>query len=156
MLLVPYYGYASVYLGEHLSFNKTAIALSEAANRALGGHHIQAKIFERVYAVNIYYPILIHVSFRFLIMVPVFGVSEELNGIDRVQEKAVRYFLGVHRFAPIHMLYGDIGWIPCHVQHKSSVIRLWNKVTTSSASGLTSKVFYWDLLYSCICKPPYQ
>ena len=78
----------------------------------------------------------------------VWGIKE-FNEMDRVQEKAIRYFLGVHRFAPIHMLYGDIGWIPCHVQHKSSVIRLWNRLATLSASRVTSKVFHWDLLYSC-------
>ena len=47
------------------------------------------------------------------------------------------------------MLYGDIGWIPCHVQLKSSVIRVWKRLTTLSASRVSSKVFHWDLLYSC-------
>ena len=36
LLLVPDYKYLGVYLDEHLSFKKTATALSEAASRALG------------------------------------------------------------------------------------------------------------------------
>ena len=109
---------------------------------------IQANIFERMYVVNIYY---LFSSCVFPILDYDAGVwgSKEFNEIDRVQEKAIRYFLGVHRFAPIHMLYGDIGWISCLVQHKSSVIRLWNRLATLSPSRVTSKVFHWDLLYSC-------
>ena len=148
LLLVPDYKYLGVYLDEHLSFKKTAIALSEAASRALGAIRYRLRIlkecmlstFSTLFS-SCVIPILDYGA-------GVWGIKE-FNEIDRVQEKAIRYFLGVHRFAPIHMLYGDIGWIPCHVQHKSSVIRFWNRLATLSASRVTSKVFHWDLLYSC-------
>ena len=148
LLLVPDYKYLGVYLDEHLSFKKTATALSEAASHALGAIRYRLRFlkecmlstFTTLFS-SCVFPILDYGA-------GVWGIKE-FNEIDRVQEKAIRYFLGVHRFAPIHMLYGDIGWIPCHVQHKSSVIRLWNRLTTLSASRVTSKVFHWDLLYSC-------
>ena len=40
------------------------------------------------------------------------------QSIDHIQNRAIRYCLGVHRFAPILAIHGDIGWIP-------SQYRLW-------------------------------
>ena len=46
LLLVPHYKYLGVYLDEHFSFKKTAIALSEAASRALGAIRYRLRFFK--------------------------------------------------------------------------------------------------------------
>ena len=118
LLLVPDYKYLGVYLDEHMAFKKTANALSEAASRALGAIRYRLRFLKRMYVGNIYYPIFIMcLSYSWLWRRCFIWGIKEFKEINRVQEKAIRYFFGVHRFVPIHMLYGDIGLIPCHVQH---------------------------------------
>lgn len=46
---------------------------------------------------------------------------KKFQSINNVQNRAVRYFLGVHRFATTWSVYGDTEWIP-------SQYRLWINV----------------------------
>ena len=45
-------------------------------------------------------------------------VFKSYQNIDNVQNRTMRYFLGVHRFTPIPAMVGDTGWL-------SSVYRRW-------------------------------
>ena len=51
-------------------------------------------------------------------VVPVLDYSSSVWGfndyasIDAVQNRTIRYFLGVHRFAPKVAINGDAGWLP--------------------------------------------
>ena len=33
-----------------------------------------------------------------------------INKLENVQNRAMRTYLGVHRFSPLHCIYGDMGW----------------------------------------------
>ena len=52
------------------------------------------------------------------------------------------------RRAHIHMLYGDVRWVPCNLRHKLSAARLWNRLVSLPTTRITSQVFLWDLSYS--------
>ena len=39
----------------------------------------------------------------------VWGAAEDHN--DVVQNRALRYFLGVHKFTPVSALIGDMAWL---------------------------------------------
>ncbi len=50
------------------------------------------------------------------------------QSIDNVQNRAIRYYMGVHRFAPTLAITGDIGWIPSTYRRWISMIRYWNRL----------------------------
>ena len=53
----------------------------------------------------------------------VWGFTRAPN-VDQVQEKAIRVFLGVHRFATTLAINGDMGWVPSAVRRKLAILRL--------------------------------
>ena len=52
--------------------------------------------------------------------------------------------MGVHRFAPVLALCGDMGWTPCVYRRWLCALRLWNRLLRMSESRLTRKVFEAD------------
>ena len=49
----------------------------------------------------------------------------EFKRIEAVQNQAIRFFLGVNRFAPILGMHGDTGWTPCTSRWYIEMFRLW-------------------------------
>ena len=64
---------------------------------------------------------------------------------DLVQNRAMRYFLGVHGFTPIPALNGEMGWLPCKFRRYLCAIRFWNRLQKMDNCRLTKVVFLWDL-----------
>ena len=61
-----------------------------------------------------------------------------------VQNRAMRYFLGVHRLTPILAVQGEIGWSTSFCRHQLNMLRLWNHILTMEEERITKKVFYLD------------
>ncbi|XP_034050550.1 oocyte zinc finger protein XlCOF7.2-like, partial [Thalassophryne amazonica] len=74
---------------------------------------------------------------------------EEAPKCDAVQQRAMRYFLGVHRFTPKAAIERDMGWEPCVVKQKAEMIRLWNRPVRLPVDRLPRKVFNWDKALNC-------
>ncbi len=68
------------------------------------------------------------------------------NALDKVQNRATRYFTGVHKFAPTLGHVGDMGWVSNRGRWKINILRLWNRLVLLDDSRLTKKIFKWDLL----------
>ena len=49
--------------------------------------------------------------------------------------------MGVHKFAPIPAIEGDVGWLPTYYRHKLEIIRLWNRLILMDNSRLAKKIF---------------
>ena len=81
---------------------------------------------------------------------PVLDYSSEIWGyinavkIDLVQNKAMRVFLGVHRYAAIQMLEGDMGWFPSKTRRKVSMLRFWNHLITMNGERLPKNLFNYE------------
>ena len=73
----------------------------------------------------------------------VWGFSDN-NAIEVVQNRAMRWFLGVNRFAPTHALYGDLGWVMPKYRRWTQIIRLWNRFATMDDGRITKTIFMWD------------
>ena len=71
------------------------------------------------------------------------------QAIDNIQNRAMRYFLGVHRFAPTLALIGDTGWVPSVYRRWVSIIRFWNRLVLMDNTRLTKTVFIHDY-YLCV------
>ena len=65
--------------------------------------------------------------------------------IDIVQHRAIRYFLGVHKYTPNLAITGDMGWESGESRRNICMMRLWNRLLEMDDNRLTKKIFYWDL-----------
>ena len=66
------------------------------------------------------------------------------NAIEVVQNRAMRWFLGVNKFAPTHALYGDLGWVMPKYRRWNQILRLWNRFATMDDGRITKQIFLWD------------
>ena len=145
--IVNEYKYLGVYFDEYLTFSSNATTLSSAGSRALGLLRYKLKYLKEC-GCSTYTKLFS--SFVCPIIDYCAGVwgNKKYDIIERVQLNALRYFLGVHKFVPIDMLYGDSGWISCSGRHRLAMLRLWNRLISIPSDRLTSKVFLWDLSFS--------
>ena len=56
----------------------------------------------------------------------------------------MRIFLGVHKFAPLFGIIGDMGWPNFNVYKYLNCMRLWNKLVLMQNSRLTKLIFVQD------------
>jgi hypothetical protein len=73
----------------------------------------------------------------------IWGYSKFEEG-EKIQNRATRYYLGVHQTSPIFAIQGDMGWIRTKVRHQVAMLRLWNRLSQMPDDRLTKKVFDWD------------
>lgn len=76
-------------------------------------------------------------------MLQVFGVLKRFL-IVTVQNRALRCFLGVHKYAAKVAVNGDAGWDPCIVKQRCEMVRLWNRLVSLPEERLTRNIFNWD------------
>jgi ssDNA-binding Zn-finger/Zn-ribbon topoisomerase 1 len=139
---VSSYKYLGVYLDEHMDFNKCSQVLSESASRALGGvinkfkllRDCGYKTFTKLFETGV---------------LSILNYGAEIWGYgnfpkcDNVMNRAMRYFLGVHRFAPTAALHGDMAWISLKYTRYIAMLRFWNRLIKMDNSRLTKRVFLW-------------
>ena len=69
---------------------------------------------------------------------------KQFNKTDTVQNRAIRYFLGVHRFTPLLALNGGKVWtIGMHMRW-ANIVRLCNRLISMNNNRLTKCVFSMD------------
>ncbi len=61
-----------------------------------------------------------------------------------LQNRAIRIYLGVHRFSSNHAINGDIGWTMSSTRRKVAMIRFYNRLLDMPETRLTKRVFLWD------------
>ena len=64
---------------------------------------------------------------------------------DMVQNRAIRYYLGVHLFTPILALNGDMGWPISLHRRWLNIIRLWKRLVDMDDDRLTKKCSFMIL-----------
>ena len=143
LIIVQQYKYLGVIVNEYVDLDVTAQVLSDSANRALGaiinkyksinglGYFTYTKLYQSCVC-----PILDYAS-------EVWGVKK-FPKIDSIQNKAMRIFLGVHKFAANAAISGDMGWISSSTRRKINIVRFWNRLTNMSDSRLPKIIFSWD------------
>ncbi len=140
---VDSYKYLGVFLDEYLTFSNTSTVLATAGGRALGGminkykslddlgYTTYTKLYDSLVA-----PILDYGS-------AIWGFKSYDN-LDKIQNRATRFFTGVHRYAPILGHAGDMGWVSNRGRWKICILRLWNRLTVMDPERLLKKIFLWD------------
>jgi hypothetical protein len=153
--LVDEYRYLGLHLNEHMNFEKTAAHLAAAGTRALGAirnkifnvKHVRFHTFSKLFQTCVS-PIIDYCS-------GIWGFKS-YKSIQDVQYKAIRYFLGVHKFCPLPALEGDIGWSSCVTRCHLNMIRFWNHLITLSDDRLPHKILSYNIRKRNICNNWYS
>ena len=66
------------------------------------------------------------------------------ESVNTIQNRAIRFYLGVHKFAPNVGINGEIGWVTRNICRKVDMIKFWNRLQRTDGSRLLKKVFNWD------------
>jgi hypothetical protein len=140
---VDKYKYLGIILDEHLDFNVIATVLASSASRALGSIYTK---FSKLKGLGFStFNILYHSG-----VVPVLDYCSSIWGyqnfgqIDTIQNQAIHFYLGVHKFAPNLAINGDVAWVSSSVRRKLEMLRYWNRLIYMASERLTKKVFLWD------------
>ena len=141
--MVCEYKYLGVLINEHLNYNSNADLLSKAAGRALGsviskfkymkdmGFQTYSTLFET--CIN---PILNYGS-------EIWGVND-YQCCDRIETRALKFYLGLHRYASNVAVIGECGWINTKYHRWLNICRFWNRLVTTDKSRLVYKLFLYD------------
>ena len=137
------YKYLGLLLNEHMDFNITTKLLADSAASAHGRINSKFKglnnmgfsTYEKLFNTSIL-PILNYGA-------EIWG-AKGYNHVQQVQSKAMRFYLGVHKFAPTLGLFGDTGWFPIINYQKLCMLRFWNRLVKTERHRLLYKIFCWD------------
>ena len=140
---VQNYKYLGIVLNEFLDFSVTSEALSQAANRALGALNSKVQVLKNIgfESYTKLYNACVTSVLDYCSSVWGFGKHDKC---DVVQNRALRFYLGVHRFTPTHAITGDTGWISCRNRRHINMVRYWNRLLAMGEERLTKRVFLWD------------
>ena len=139
------YKYLGVLLDEHLNYDSLANDLAGRASKALGSllanfylnNGMGFRAFKKCYDACI-----TKIS-DYSAGVWGLGVYPKL---DSVHNRALRCYLGVHKYAPIAALQGEMGFTPPDVRRKIELVRLWNHLISLDSDRLPRKIFDCEYL----------
>ena len=134
------YKYLGVCLDECLNYKKCSSILADSAGRALGGiiskfknlKDCGFKTFTKLFDAGV---------------IPILNYGAEIWGhgnypkCDYIMNRAMRFFLGVHRFAPTTGVQGDMGWMSLKYRRYISILRFWNRLQLMDENRLTKRIF---------------
>ena len=139
------YKYLGVLLDEHMNYDTLANDLAGRASKALGS------LLANFYANNG----MGFRDFKKCYDACITKISEYSAGVwglckypklDSVHNRALRCYLGVHKYAPIAALQGEMGFTPPDVRRKIELIRLWNHLISLESNRLPRKIFDFEYL----------
>jgi hypothetical protein len=143
--LVDSYKYLGVTFHCRGDFSINAEILGKSAGRALGKITVKLRDLKE-FGLN---------TFQKLFESCVVPIMDYCSGVwgyrkyqamDNVQHRAIRYYLGVHRFAPILAITGDISWIPTNYRRWLHMLRMWNRLVLLDDNRITKQVFNMDYI----------
>jgi len=66
------------------------------------------------------------------------------QSVNRIQYRAIRYFLGLPPKTPLCALQGEVGWYTQRSKKWLVMVRFWNRLMKMSNDRITRKIFDWD------------
>ncbi len=137
------YKYLGIVMDEHLEYANVAKVLSGAAGRALGKLYTVYKGFNGL-GYNSYKKLYeSYVDAIILYCAGTWG-AKNISYCESIQNRAIRSYLGVHRFTPNLAINGDMGWKSTQSKRQICMCRLWNRLVTMDVNRLPRKIFDWD------------
>ncbi len=140
---VDVYKYLGVYFHEHLSFKPTVEALTASASRSFGR---VVNMFKKLQNMGIRTYETLYTSYVAPIMsygAGVWGFAEHTDP-QVLQNRIIRYFLGVHKFAPLPAIYLEMDWMNTRFVRWLEIIRYRNRLAAMNEDRLPRIVYDWD------------
>lgn len=137
---VGQYTYLGLLLDEFLDYNKTAKCIAQSAGRAQGLLIAKSKALGSM-------PYDVFVKLYDSMVWPVISYGASIWGnrsfscIDAIQNRAMRFYLGVGRYTPTAALYGELAWQPTHVKQWRSVCQQWHRFVRMDINRVNYKIF---------------
>ena len=138
------YKYLGYTLHEHLSNACTVDVLTAAASRSFGRIH---SIFKRMGNMGIASYETLYKSY----VLPIMNYASAVWGFESftkpqvLQNRISRFFLGVHRFAPVAATKLEMDWLDCREGRWLEMLRLFNRINTMDNTRLPRVVYDWDV-----------
>ena len=136
------YKYLGLVFDEHLNINTTAKMVAQSASRALGlviakckvAGGVPYNVFTKLYD-SIVWPVIAYGA-------AVWG-HKDFSCISAVQNRAMRFFLGVGKYTPTVAVQGEMGWIPPHIRQWKVVVNFWARLSCTNSTRLNKRVALW-------------
>jgi len=140
--VVEKYTYLGILLTEHLDFNITAKHVAQSASRALGLLISKCKlvggvpynVFTKLYD-SIVWPVISYCA-------GIWGIKQ-YSCIDAVQNRAMRFFLGVGKYTPNAAVIGEMGWEPAYLKQWVCVGRQFTRLSITNSTRLNKRIAIW-------------
>ena len=133
------YRYLGIFLDEFLNFKTHTANIINAAGRALG------KILSKfAYFKNVGYTTFTKLFENYVEPIIMYGISilgTKKFYFEKIQQRAIRYFLGLHPRCPIPALFGEMGWVPIRFKRLISMCRTWNRHIFMDENRINKQVF---------------
>ncbi len=139
---VPYHTYLGLlYMNEHLDYNLMAKTAAKSAGRALGLLISKSKMMGGM-PFNSYtclYDSMVWSTLNY--GVSIWG-SYDCSAVNAIHHRAIRYFMGLGKYAPNVAVNGDSGWVPPYVRQWKAIARRWWRMNNIQ-DGICKRVFNW-------------
>ena len=143
IIFVENYKYLGVFINEFLSPKPTVEALTSSASRSFGRivymfkklSNMGFRTYDTLYASYVV-PIMNYAA-------GVWGFGD-FNDPQVLQNRIIRYFMGVHKFAPVPALHIEMDWLNTRFQRWLEMIRYRNQLATMNDSKLPRIIYEWD------------
>ena len=126
-----------------MDFNTCASHLADSASTALGVVISKFRSFR-----NIGFSTFSKLFDAMVVPVMDYGSAiwgfKDFPQCNRIQNRAMCYYLGVHSRAPIAGMQGDIAWFLPKYRRYINMLRLWNRFISLSDDRLTKQIFIWE------------
>ena len=136
--VVDRYTYLGLLLSEHLDFELTAKYAAQSASRALGLLISKCKFPGGL-------PLKLYDS----VVYPAINYGASIWGyksyscIIAVQNRTMRFFLGVGKYTSVAALEGETGWEPSHIKQWTCVGRHFVRILCTPVSRINKRIALW-------------
>ena len=144
--IVNEYKYLGIFFSKSGSFMKTKKYLSEQANKAM------FSLLRKIRNLNL--PISLQIDLFDKTIKPILLYGSEIHGfgnidiLERVQLKFLKYILNLKASTPSFMVYGETGVTPLAIDIKTRIISFWTKITDIEKNHLKTSTRVYLILKS--------
>lgn len=142
--IVNSYKYLGLILSEFLNYNIAVDLLAESAGRALGAIIGKFKNYRDAGFKS--YTKLFHSG-----VVPILDYMSGIWGFgnykqcDRIQNRALQFYLGVNKYTPELGIASEAGWTLPFYRRCICMLKLWNRLLALDESRLPKIILNWDI-----------
>ena len=138
-----FYKYLGLVLDEFLDYSVTAKYIAQSATRALGLLISKFKVLGGM-PYEVFTGLYDNMVWSTISYGAAIWGTKEFSAINAVQNRAIRFFLGVGRYTPNVAVGGEMGWVPAVVKQWKNVLGHWFRLNAMDDNRINKKVFNWS------------